>query len=92
MMKIFEIHTEENEKEVDLGVHGVSSEDENFDEEDATIEAETEIANDFRSVGYKVEVQRTPEFSFIHAWNGDEDRRITIWASIYSIVELYYRP
>lgn len=25
-------------------------------------------------------------------WNGDEDRRITIWASIYDKVELYYRP
>lgn len=44
MTRNFEIHTEENGKNVDLGFYGVSSEDEDFDEEDATIEAEREIA------------------------------------------------
>ena len=82
-MKLFKIHTEENRKDVDLGVHGVYADN----EEDAIKYAETEIVADFLSIGYKVEVGRTSKrsiiYSIIYMWDNDEDtkyRKIIIWA------------
>ena len=82
-MKLFEIHTEENGKNVNFGIHGVYSDN----EKDAIKYVETEIVADFLSIGYKVEVGRTSKrsiiYSIIYAWDNDEDtkyRKIIIWA------------
>ena len=87
-MSLFEIHTEENGKDVDFGVHGVYADN----EKDAIKYAETEIVADFLSMRYSVETKRKsktkkmPECSIIHAWNihkwnneDVKDYRITIW-------------
>ena len=79
-MKLFKIHTEENEKDVNFGIHGVYADN----EEDAIKYAETKIVTDFLSIGYKVEVGRTSKRSIIYVWDNDEDtkyRKIIIWAS-----------
>ena len=82
-MKLFKIHTEENGKDVNFGIHGVYADN----EEDAIKYAETEIVADFLSIGYKVEVGRTSKrsiiYSIIYVWDNDEDakyRKIIIWA------------
>ena len=82
-MKLFKIHTEENGKDVNFGIHGVYADS----EKDAIKYAETEIVADFLSIGYKVEVGRTSKrsiiYSIIYVWNNDEDtkyRKIIIWA------------
>lgn len=85
MMKIFKIHTEENGKDVDYGVYGVSTEIEDFDEEDATAEAVEEIEADLRSMRYRTVVQRYNEFTLIHVWYDDNDgesHKIMVWASL----------
>ena len=81
-MKLFKIHTEENGKDVNFGVHGVYADS----EKDVIKYAETEIVANFLSMGYKVEVGRTSKrsviYSIIYVWD-DEDvkyRRIIIWA------------
>ena len=78
-MKLFKIHTEENEKDVNFGIHGVYA----YNDEDAIKYAETKIVTDFLSIGYKVEVGRTSKRSIIYVWDNDEDtkyRKIIIWA------------
>lgn len=78
-MKLFKIHTEENGKDVNFGIHGVYADS----EKDAIKYAETEIVADFLSIGYKVEVGRTSKRSIIYVWDNDEDtkyRKIIIWA------------
>ena len=77
-MRLFEIHTEENGKNVDFGIHGVYSDN----EKDAIQYAETKIVADFLNMGYKVEVGRTSKRSIIYMWDGDDVkyRKITIWA------------
>lgn len=77
-MKLFEIHTKENEKDVDFGIHGVYSDN----EKDAIRYAETEIVANFLSMECRVETKRTPKYSIVHVWD-DENikyRRIVIWA------------
>lgn len=80
-MKLFKIHTEENGKDVDFGVHGVYADN----EEDAIKYAETEIVADFLSMGYKVEVGRMPKrsiiYGIIYVWNNEDTkyRKIIIW-------------
>lgn len=83
-MRLFKIHTEENGKDVNFGIHGVYADN----EEDAIKYAETKIVADFLSIGYKVEVGRTSKrsiiYSIIYVWDNDEDtkyRKIIIWAS-----------
>ena len=78
-MKLFEICTEEDGKDVDFGIHGVYADS----KKDAIRYAETEIVSNFLSMGYKVEVGRTSKRSIIYVWDNDEDtkyRRIIIWA------------
>lgn len=76
-MKLFKIHTEENEKDIDFGIHGVYADN----EKDAIRYAETEIVDDFLSMGYKVKTKRTSKYSIIHVWDDDiKYRRIIIWA------------
>ena len=77
-MRLFEIYTEENGKNVDFGIHGVYSDN----EKDAIQYAETKIVADFLNMGYKVEVGRTSKRSIIYMWDGDDVkyRKITIWA------------
>ena len=77
-MKLFKIHTEENEKDVDFGIHGVYSDN----EKDAIKYVETEIVTDFLSMGYRVETKRTPKYSIVHVWDDEniKHRRILIWA------------
>ena len=74
----FEIHTEENGKDADLGVHGIYADN----EEGAIKYAETEIVADFLPMGYKVEVGRMPKRSIIYIWDNEDVkyRKITIWA------------
>ena len=79
-MRLFEIHTEEHEKDVDIdfGIHGVYADN----KKDAIKYVETEIITDFLSMGYRVKIERTSKHSIVHMWN-DEDikyRRIVIWA------------
>ena len=47
-MKLFEIYTEENRKDVDFGIHGVYADN----EKDAIQYAETEIVADLLSMKY----------------------------------------
>lgn len=77
-MKLFEIHTEKDGKDIDFGIHGVYADN----EKDAIKYAETKIVTDFLSMGYKVEVGRTSKRSIIYVWNGEDVkyRKITIWA------------
>ena len=77
-MRLFEIHTEENEKEVDFGIHGVYADN----KKDAIKYAETEIVSNFLSMGYKVETGRTSKRSIIYIWDNEDVkyRKITIWA------------
>ena len=81
-MNLFEIHTEENGKDVDFGVHGVYADN----EEDAIKYAETEIVTNFLSMGYKVEVGRTSKrsviYGIIYVWDNEDTkyRKIIIWA------------
>ena len=81
-MSLFKIHTEENGKDVDFGVHGVYADN----EEDAIKYAETEIVADFLSMGYKVEVGRTSKrsiiYGIIYVWDNEDTkyRKIIIWA------------
>lgn len=77
-MKLFEIHTEENGKDVDFEIHGVYADS----EQDAIQYAETEIVADFLSMGYKVKVGRTSKRSIIYVWDGEDVkyRKIIIWA------------
>ena len=78
----FEIHTEENGKEVDLGLYGMDEENDGCTNEgEAANKAAEELESDFQSEGYFTEIQRTFEFNFLHVWNVDEERVITIWAS-----------
>lgn len=77
-MRLFKIHTEENGKDVDFGIHGVYSDN----EKDAIKYVETEIATDFLSMRCRVKTKRTSKYSIIYVWD-DEDvkyRRIIIWA------------
>ena len=77
-MKLFKIHTEENGKDVNFGVHGVYADN----EKDVIRYAETEIATDFLSMRCRVKTKRTSKYSIIYVWD-DEDvkyRRIIIWA------------
>lgn len=81
-MSLFKIHTEENGKDVDFGVHGVYADN----EEDAIKYAETEIVAIFLSMGYKVEVGRTSKrsiiYGIIYVWDNEDTkyRKIIIWA------------
>ena len=93
-MKLFEIYTTENGKDVDFGIHRVYSDN----EKDAIKYAETEIVANFLSMGYKVEVGRTSKRSIIYMWDGDDVkyRKITIWAidkeleEVKKIIKEYY--
>lgn len=78
-MKLFKIHTEENEKDVDFGIHGVYADN----EKDAIEYVKTKIVTDFLSIGCRVKTKRTPKYSIIYVWDDDEDtkyHRIIIWA------------
>lgn len=86
-MRLFEIHTEENEKDVDFGIHGVYADN----KKDAIKYVETEIVADFLSMGYRVQVGRTSKRSIIYVWDNDEDakyRRIIIWATDKELEEV----
>lgn len=93
-MRLFKIHTEENGKDVDFGIHRVYSDN----EKDAIRYAETEIVADFLNMGYKVEVGRTSKRSIIYMWDDDDVkyRKITIWAidkeleEVKKIIKEYY--
>lgn len=95
-MKLFEIHTEENEKDINInfGIHEVYADN----EKDAIRYAETEIVADFLNMGYKVEVGRTSKRSIIYMWDDDDVkyRKITIWAidkeleEVKKIIKEYY--
>lgn len=52
-MKLFEIYTGENGKDVDFGIHGVYADS----KKDAIKYAETEIVADLLSMRYSVETQ-----------------------------------
>ena len=84
-MRFFQIHTKEkkeNEKDVDIdfGIHKVYADN----EKDAIKYVETEIANNFLSMGlgHGVKIERKSKYSIVHMWD-DENikyRRIVIWA------------
>ena len=81
-MKLFKIHTEENGKDVNFGIHGVYADN----EEDAIKYTETEIVANFLSMGYKVEVGRMSKrsviYGIIYVWDNEDTkyRKIIIWA------------
>lgn len=80
MYKIYQIHTLEGNKEVDLGEYRENAES----KEQATRYAVAELMSEFILAGYYVEVMRKPEFTYIHIWEDiedGEDRIFTVWAS-----------
>ena len=85
-MKLFEIHTEDNGKEADFGIHGVYADN----EKDAIKDVETEIVTDFLSMGYKVKTERTSKRSIIYVWDGKDVkyRKIIIWATDKELEEV----
>lgn len=70
-MRLFEIHTEKDGKDIGFGIHGVYADN----EKDGIRYVGTEIVTDFLSMRYNVETKRkpktkkTPECSIVHAWN-----------------------
>ena len=77
-VKLFDIHTLEGNREVDLGIHGEYA----LDEEQAMNFAVAEIVSDFLIKGYQVNTIVTALFTYIHVYDysGSVNTVITVWA------------
>lgn len=79
-MNIYDIHTEENGKKIDIGIYGEHA----SSEERALEKATRSILEDFRPMVDRIECERHngEGFNIINYYEGGESHKIMVWAEL----------